>query len=80
MIEHPCRSCAKHKRCAEEKFQARRSLFAHGRGEPAPTCHMYREATWRGLDVPMTRAARWASPVFGQSIPPRPLMEEIIKR
>lgn len=67
MIEWACRSCAKHKRCADERTLARLALFAHGRGEACPSCPMYREATWRGLDVPITTLSpRQISPVFGR--------------
>lgn len=50
MIPCPCQTCRKHKRCADERSLSRRSLFAWGRGEPAPECPEYREACWRGVD------------------------------
>jgi hypothetical protein len=71
VIDLPCQTCTKHKRCADERTLSRLALFAYGKGEACPTCPLYREATWRGLDIPC-RALPIRDKVFGLVRSPHP--------
>lgn len=50
MIEVPCHTCTKRKRCSASNEMHRKALSAWANNTDVPTCAFYCQAWWRGVD------------------------------